>query len=150
MKTVVEWLAWWFGLGRMPFSPGTFGTIGAIPLVYGLACLGPIPYMIGTLVFIVFAIFVAHAYETMHGEHDSSQIVIDEVAGFLVTMTWVPLTLKMWFAGFVLFRLFDIVKPFPISYLDQRIEGGFGTVIDDVAAGLAANVILQLWLGRFL
>jgi phosphatidylglycerophosphatase A len=149
LKTVVESLATWFGLGKLPFSPGTFGTIGAIPLAYGLVLLGPIPYMIATIVFIVAAIFVAHAYETFHGEHDSSKIVIDEVAGFLVSMTWVPFTGLYVLVAFVLFRLFDIVKPYPISYLDRNIQGGLGTVIDDIAAGLVVNLLMQFWLGRF-
>jgi phosphatidylglycerophosphatase A len=149
LKTLVEWLATWFGLGRMPWVPGTFGTLGAFPLVYAFALLGPLPYMISTIVFIVFAVIIAHLFESLHGEHDSSCIVIDEVAGFLVTMTWVPLEPKYWLAGFLLFRGFDMVKPFPINILDQRIKGGLGTVIDDVAAGLVSNIILQFWLGRF-
>lgn len=149
MKTLVELLAHWFGLGRLPFSPGTFGTIGAIPVVFALAWLGPIPYMIGTLVFIVVAVVVAQAYEGFHRQHDAQQIVIDEVAGFLVSMTWVPLTWPMLLAGFILFRALDILKPGPIGYLDRKIEGGLGTVIDDVAAGLVVNVLLQFWLGRF-
>jgi phosphatidylglycerophosphatase A len=105
--------------------------------------------MIATIVFIVFAIIVSQLFESFNGEHDSSCIVIDEVAGFLVTMTWVPLEPQFWLAGFVLFRIFDMLKPFPISVLDRRIKGGLGTVIDDVAAGLVANVILQFWIGRF-
>src|SRR5437868_874666 len=102
VKTLVDWLAWWFGLGRIPYGPGTFGTLGAIPVVFALVALGPLPYMLGTLVFIMFAVFIAHAYESIHGEHDSSQIVIDEVAGFLVAMTWVPLEWKYLGGAFVL------------------------------------------------
>lgn len=149
LKTVVEWLARWFGLGLMPFAPGTFGTVGAIPLAIALCLLGPLPYMIGTLVFIVAAVFVAQAYEIFHGEHDPSQIVIDEVAGFLVAMTWVPPTWINILAAFVLFRILDIFKPFPINHIDRRMKGGLGTVMDDVAAGLVVNVLLQFWLGRF-
>jgi phosphatidylglycerophosphatase A len=149
LKTLVEWLATWFGLGRMPFSPGTFGTFGAIPLVLGLVLLGPLPYMIGTIVFIIAAVFIAHLYEVWHHEHDPQSIVIDEVAGFLVSMTWVPLTWQYLLAAFLLFRFLDILKPGPIGYLDRHVEGGLGTVIDDVAAGLVVNVLLQLWLGRF-
>lgn len=149
LKTLVEWLATWFGLGRMPFVPGTFGTLGAFPVVYAFALLGPMPYMIATLIFVVFSVFVSHLYESIHGEHDSSCIVIDEVAGFLVTMTWIPLTPWLWLSGFFLFRVLDMLKPWPISHLDARVKGGLGTVVDDIAAGLVANVILQYWLGRF-
>jgi phosphatidylglycerophosphatase A len=133
----------------MPFSPGTFGTLGAIPLAYALVQLGPVPYLVFTLVFIVFAIVVSQRFESFHVEHDLSEIVIDEVAGFLVAMAWLPSTWQYWLAGFLLFRFFDIVKPFPISYLDRKIKGGMGVVIDDVAAGLVVNVILQWWSGRF-
>jgi phosphatidylglycerophosphatase A len=134
----------------MPFVPGTFGTLGAIPVVCAFALLGPLPYMIATIVFIVFAVIVSQLYESFHeGVHDPSCIVIDEVAGFLVTMTWVPLTPALWLTGFLLFRIFDMLKPFPISVLDRRIKGGLGVVVDDVAAGLVANVLLQFWLGRF-
>lgn len=149
LKTLVECLATWFGLGRMPFVPGTFGTLGAFPVVYAFALMGPLPYMIGTMMFIVFAIFVSQLFESIFHEHDPSCIVIDEVAGFLVTMTWVPLTPLMWLAGFLLFRVLDMWKPGPIGKLDKNIKGGLGTVIDDVAAGLVANILLQFWLGRF-
>ena len=149
LKTVVECFAQWFGLGRLPFSPGTFGTLGAIPLVYALAGLGPLPYMIATFAFIFFAMWISHLYEKIHGEHDSSKIVIDEVAGFLVAMTLVPFTWANVAITFALFRFFDIVKPGPIRILDRRMTGGFGTVIDDVAAGLVVNILMQVWLGRF-
>jgi phosphatidylglycerophosphatase A len=149
LKTVVECLAQWFGLGRIKFAPGTFGTIGAIPLVYAFVWLGPKGYLIATFVFILFSIAVAHAYETMNQSHDPSEIVIDEVAGFLVSMAWLPLNWMSLLAAFVLFRFFDILKPYPISYLDKKVTGGFGTVIDDIAAGLIVNVLLQWWSGRF-
>ena len=139
-------LATWFGCGKFPKAPGTAGTLGAIPLVWALSLLGPLPYMLATLVFTIFAIFVAHVYEAESGEHDASEVVIDEVAGFLVTMTWVPFSWTYVLAGFLLFRFFDILKPFPISYIDRKVGGGVGVVADDLLAGILANVILQfLW-----
>ena len=97
---------------------------------------------------------MADAYQTAKGGgHDRQEIVIDEVAGFLITMAMIPLTWQTWVAGFLLFRFFDAVKPWPISVLDKKVKGGLGVVVDDVAAGLAANLILQVlitktdWLG---
>jgi phosphatidylglycerophosphatase A len=141
-------LATWFGCGKMPFAPGTFGTLGALPLVWLLASYGPFPYMLSTFVFSVLAIWVAQLYETVGGKHDASEVVIDEVAGFLVTMAWVPLTWPYVIAGFVLFRAFDILKPFPISYIDQRVKGGVGVIGDDLLAGIVSNVLLQIILQK--
>jgi phosphatidylglycerophosphatase A len=131
-------------LGKLPFSPGTFGTIGALPLILVLAPLGAIPYMIATFTIVVFAIWISQMHELLNATHDSSEIVIDEVAGILVAMAFVPLTWKTLALGFILFRIFDILKPFPISWMDRKIKGGVGVVVDDVAAGLVVNVLLQL------
>ena len=76
--------------------------------------------------------------------HDSKEIVIDEVAGFLITMTWLPMTWQSVVIGFILFRFFDIVKPPPIRQLDKKIQGGVGVMIDDIAAGIISNFILQI------
>ena len=148
IQQVATVLATWFGLGKIPKAPGTYGTLGAIPLVWVFSLAGPIPYMLATLFFTLFAIFVAHIYEMGSGQHDDQEVVIDEVAGFLVTMTWVPFQWPYVVAGFLLFRLFDIWKPFPISYVDQKVGGGIGCVGDDLLAGIVANVILQFALQK--
>jgi len=148
-------LGTWFGLGLVPFAPGTFGTLGAIPLVYLFQRWGEMPYMFSVLLFAVASIFIAQLYEeVVAADHDPSEFVLDEVAGFLVTMTWIPFTWAYLLAGFVLFRLFDIVKPFPISWVDKRVPGGFGAVADDLLAGILASIGMQLifhfqWLERF-
>ena len=153
MEKAVEWLATWFYLGKIPWAPGTFGTVGAIPLIYALYRSGAMLYLIGTLVVTMVAVFVAQAYETTKGGHDHPEIVIDEVAGFAVTMTWVPMTWQALLIGFALFRVLDVVKPYPINWLDRRIPGGVGVVADDLAAGIVANIVLQIlfvktaWLG---
>lgn len=144
VQQLVSVLATWFGLGKMPFAPGTFGTLGAIPLVWAFSLLGPVPYMIATFVFTVFAIFVAHFHEAATGDHDASEVVIDEVAGLLVTMVWVPFSWPYVIIGFLLFRFFDILKPYPISYIDKKVGGGIGCVGDDLLAGILGNIILQL------
>ena len=109
--------------------------------------------MVATLLAIGFSIWVSHLYEKQTGLHDSKEVVIDEVVGFLVAMTWLPLTWQAFLAAFILFRIFDIWKPLFIGQLDRKVTGGFGVVMDDVAAGLVTNVILQWvfhrtnWLG---
>ena len=146
-------LATWFGCGLSPKAPGTVGTLGAIPLVYLAGRWGEMPYLYFSFAFAVFAIIVAHAYEVeIATSHDQSEVVIDEVAGFLVTMAWLPFDWKWVGLGFVVFRVFDAVKPFPISWMDRRIKGGVGVVADDLAAGIISSVILQYvfarqWLG---
>jgi phosphatidylglycerophosphatase A len=141
-----RWLAIWFGCGLSPKAPGTVGTLGAIPLFLLLVRLESLHYMAAVLAFSVASILVAHFYELGGEEHDRPEFVMDEVAGFLVTMTWVPATVPGVIAGFAIFRLLDIVKPFPISWVDQKIPGGVGTVADDLVAGILGNVILQLLL----
>jgi len=141
-------LATWFGCGKAPVAPGTFGTLGALPLAWALAQLMPVQYMLATVIFSVGAIFVAHLHEVTSGEHDASEVVIDEVAGFLVTMTWIPFNWKYVLAGFILFRFFDAVKPFPISYMDRNIKGGVGIVADDLVAGIVSNIVLQVLLQK--
>ena len=141
------------GLGKAPFAPGTFGTLGGIPMVFALSYVHSVLALLGAFAIVITAIFIAEAYQSNKEGHDHQEIVIDEVAGFVVTMAMIPLTPQTWLAGFVLFRILDATKPWPISRLDQKIKGGVGVVIDDVAAGLIANLILQIlitktdWLG---
>jgi phosphatidylglycerophosphatase A len=136
------------GLGRLPKAPGTFGTLAGIPLAYGLALAGPTVYLVATLVILVFSIFVCEIYERHTAKHDSQHIVIDEVVGFLIAFAWLPFTWQSVLAAFVAFRFFDVLKPYPISVLDARVKGGLGVMIDDVAAGLAANIVLQALASR--
>lgn len=145
----IRLLATWFGCGRAPFFPGTVGTLGALPLVWLLGRGGEEFYLAATAAFVVLAIFVAQVYETqLVSRHDSPELVIDEVAGFLITMAGMPFSWSFVVTGFVLFRIFDMLKPFPISYLDRKVPGGFGAVIDDVVAGLAGNLVLQFLLHK--
>jgi phosphatidylglycerophosphatase A len=139
----VKVLASGFGLGFLPKAPGTFGTLLGIPFAYFLHYRGAFPYMLVTVLFSFFAVIISEMAGPLFGEPDSPKIVIDEVAGFLVTMTWLPMTWQSLLIGFILFRIFDAVKPGPIGYLDRKVKGGLGVVIDDLAAGIAANIILQ-------
>lgn len=130
-------------VGRLPKAPGTFGTLVAVPIAVLFTMMGPNFYLIATSIAIGFSIWISELHERNVGTHDSKEIVIDEVVGFLVAFTWLPLTLTSLAATFLLFRFFDIVKPYPISVLDRRVRGGLGVVVDDLAAGLATSLILQ-------
>ena len=141
---LVQLLATFFYVGKIPRAPGTFGTLATIPLWYILSHnLAPISYMMAVFALVIASMVVCEFYERQVGTHDNSEVVIDEVVGFLITMTWVPENWKSVVVGFVLFRLLDIAKPFPISHLDKKVKGGVGVVIDDVAAGIIASLILQ-------
>ncbi|MDG0817041.1 phosphatidylglycerophosphatase A family protein [Bdellovibrio svalbardensis] len=153
MRNFLKKLATLFGVGLSPKAPGTVATVATIPLVFLLNWAGPIPYMIVTFLLLPVGILAAEIYEQDKGSHDSQEIVIDEVVGFLITMVWLPLTWQAILIGFVLFRLLDITKPLFVGYLDKKIQGGLGVMVDDVAAGMVASVIMQLlfthtnWLG---
>lgn len=146
-------LAVFFGAGRFPQGPGTFATFISIPLVLLMNWAGPF-YMMGFIAVLTFlGVHAADIYEKTHGGHDHSEIVIDEVVGFLITMLWLPNTWQAVLIGFCLFRALDIFKPFPIGYLDKKIPGGMGVMADDIVAGVIANIVLQIlytktmWLG---
>jgi phosphatidylglycerophosphatase A len=137
-------LAAWGPCGYAPLAPGTAGTLGAIPLFWLLRAL-PLPvYLLTVVAFIALASHAAHRAGPYWKVTDASPIVIDEVAGYLVTMAAVPWSWPAAIAGFVLFRVFDVVKPWPASYFDARVKNGFGVVMDDVAAGVWAWMALQL------
>jgi phosphatidylglycerophosphatase A len=144
LQGFLKQLATLFGLGRVPKGPGTVGTLATIPLFMLLTWAGPFVYMIVTLLLVPVAILSAQAYENSVEGHDHKEIIIDEVVGFLVAMTWLPMTWNAILIGFLLFRALDILKPFPIGYLDKKVPGGFGVVADDLVAGIIASVILQI------
>jgi phosphatidylglycerophosphatase A len=149
MKRFITVAATWFGTGFSPFASGTVGTLGAIPLYLALARL-PLPlYLLTAAAFTLFACWVSGHAETVFGEKDSGKIVIDEVAGYLVTMIAVPLSWQAVTIGFFLFRLFDIVKPQPARWFDRSLKNGYGVVLDDIAAGVYACGATHLLL-RFL
>ena len=135
-----------FGAGLAPKAPGTFGTMVAIPFVVLLAQIsnGLVPLV--ALVFIVAGLYICRDAGKYFGVHDHSSIVWDEIVGYMITLSFVPVNLETIIIGFILFRFFDIVKPWPISWVDRRVPGAWGVMLDDVAAGLVANAGLQLWL----
>jgi phosphatidylglycerophosphatase A len=149
LNKLLDHLATGFQVGRLGFAPGTLGTLWGIPLVWILSRTGPILYVAASFAITLGSIFVAEWYEVQHPiENDHSEIVIDEIAGFVTAMALIPFEWQTVLAAFVIFRLFDIVKPYPISYLDKKIKGGLGVVADDIAAGVATNILLQILVFR--
>ena len=146
----VDLLALGFGAGLVPIGPGTAGTLVAIPLYLVLQPLGLLHYLlVVALAFVAGIGICAHAARRL-GVHDHSGIVWDEIVGYLVAMTAAPGGWEWVAGGFVLFRLFDIAKPWPIRWLDRQVHGGLGIMLDDVLAGLMACAVLHgaaWWVG---
>ncbi|WP_375055706.1 phosphatidylglycerophosphatase A [Zobellella sp. DQSA1] len=137
-------LALGFGSGLSPVMPGTMGTLAAIPLYLLIQGLPQWAY-VGLLVLgFVAGIKICEAATQAIGRHDHGAIVWDEIIGFGITMIAAPAGWGWILAGFVLFRFFDIIKPWPIRWFDRKVHGGFGIMLDDVIAGLFALVCLQL------
>lgn len=144
LTNFVDVLATWFYLGRSPKAPGTMGTLGALPLAWLMMVLLPSEvYLLVVLGFVVLGVFVCQAYEQKYHRHDPSEIVIDEVAGYLISMAWLPLSWLSFLLAFLLFRFFDILKPFPVGWADKRLNGGLGVMADDILAGIMSNLVLQ-------
>ena len=136
-------LAAWGPCGFAPVAPGTFGTLGAIPLCWALGWASWPVYVAVTLGLLALGTLAAARAGRHWGVVDASPIVIDEVVGYLVTMAFVPFSWPAALAGFALFRLFDVLKPWPASAFD-RVKSGFGVMMDDVAAGVFAWAALQV------
>lgn len=138
-------LATWFGAGYAPFAPGTFGSLFALPIGWAFANeSGFAGLALATIGISAIGVWAAEAYMVQAGEHDPGPVVIDEVAGQWLTilpmaaaMTWQAVLI-----GFILFRLFDIWKPWPISWADANIPGGLGVMVDDIMAGLLGAACL--------
>ena len=143
-EDTVMFLATGFYAGNIPFAPGTFGSLIGLPLCFALAGMSVAPAMLVTLLFIFFAVWIADAAEKILEQSDPGCIVIDEIAGMLVALVGLPFNLITVVIGFVIFRILDILKPFPIRDLDKRIPGGLGVVADDVAAGIITNLLLRI------
>lgn len=143
-------VAFGFGSGAAPVAPGTFGTLVGVLLYLLLQHLHWSSYLLIVVVAFFVGIQICGRTAKDIGVHDHPGIVWDEIAGYWVAMLAAP---KGWWwvvAGFLLFRLFDIVKPWPISWADKRLEGGFGIMFDDLLAGIYACLCLQLGVYLFL
>jgi len=140
----IHMLAFGLGSGLAPKAPGTFGTLAALPIYWWLlADLAPWVFALITLLTFVLGVYVCEKTSQDLGVHDHGGIVIDEWVGMWITLFLLPKSLFWLALAFVLFRFFDIIKPWPIKWLDQHVKGGFGIMIDDVLAGVMAWLVLQ-------
>jgi len=143
LKNPVHFLALGFGSGLAAKAPGTFGTLAAVPLVYLMSHLSLTAFIIITVISTLVGFYICDKAAKDMGVHDHGAIVWDEVAGLMITMIAAPAGVLWMVIGFALFRFFDILKPWPIRWLDAKVHGGFGIMIDDVLAGIFALICLQ-------
>lgn len=145
----LHFIAFGFGTGTIPFAPGTFGTLIAVPFYLALQSFATLNYFIITLFITGASIWICHKATQDIGIDDHQGMCLDEIVGYLVTMIGAPHG-WLWVAiGFGLFRFFDIVKPWPIRYVDANVHGGFGMILDDVLAGILSCLVIQV-LAHFL
>ncbi|MDX1575085.1 MAG: phosphatidylglycerophosphatase A [Kiloniellales bacterium] len=147
----VTLIATWFGAGLIRPAPGTWGSLAALPCAAGLHFLGG-PWLLAgaTGLVVLVGVWASERYATAMERGDPGVVVVDEVAGQWLALLPLPLDLWWYAAAFALFRLFDVLKPWPVGWLDRRLHGGVGIMADDLAAGLAAGALaagLWLWLG---
>ena len=140
----VYMLAFGFGSGLAPKAPGTFGTLAAVPLYLLLQALPLGGFLLVVLACFIAGIWFCYRASNALGVHDHGGIVWDEFVGYWITMVAAPEGWLWIVVGFVLFRLFDIVKPFPIGWLDKQVGGGLGIMLDDAIAGSFAWLVLQI------
>ena len=136
-------------VGNIPLAPGTFGTLIGLPICFFLSVIKLPLAAILALLFIFISVWIAHGAEKILKTKDPGCIVIDEIAGMVVTLFALPFTPVTVTLGFIIFRILDILKPFPIKALDRRVSGGIGVVADDILAGIFANLLLRLILYFF-
>ncbi len=142
LRDPVLFLAFGFGSGLSRLMPGTIGTLAAIPVYWLFYQSGFVLYSLLTVLVMIAGIRIcSYAAEKLQC-HDFGGIVWDEIAGLLITLWWVPFSGQNLVLGFLLFRLFDIFKPWPIKWVDRKVAGGFGIMLDDVLAGLLAALSL--------
>lgn len=143
LKHWSHWCAAGFGSGLAPKAPGTFGTLAALPIYWFLADLELTAYIVALVVSFIIGVWFCEKTARDLGVHDHPGIVWDEFVGMWITMLLVPKTIMALLAGFILFRIFDILKPWPIRVVDKNVHGGFGIMIDDVIAGVFACLCMH-------
>lgn len=143
-RNPVHFIACGFGTGAMPFMPGTFGSVLGVVLYLMLAQLPLAIYLVSVFLLLCVGVYLCHATNKGFGIEDSPAIVWDELASFPIVMIAIPLTWYYVLAGFLLFRIFDIAKPWPIGWFDENIHGGLGVMLDDVIAALFSWAVLYI------
>lgn len=138
MHCLAKLIATFFYSGKLPKAPGTWGSLLALPFAWALWLLPALYAWPLFILFIAVATWASSAYVRRTGKEDNQEIVVDEAAGIFLTTAFAPHSLLAYAAAFVLFRLFDIWKPFPIRWVDDNIHGGWGVMADDLCAALVA------------
>jgi phosphatidylglycerophosphatase A len=142
LRTPAGFFAFGFGSGLSRYAPGTAGTVAAIPFALLLKQLPPLYFWLALTVLFIAGVYLCGAASRALGRHDPGNIVWDEMVGYWLTIALLPVTWAWWLAGFAAFRLFDILKPWPIRWLDRRVKGGFGIMLDDIVAAFYAMLVL--------
>ncbi|PIE67573.1 MAG: hypothetical protein CSA23_03060 [Deltaproteobacteria bacterium] len=145
-KKIVAFVATGGWIGYAPIAPGTFGSIVALPLCWMIASLSTRIAIIVLLVLIAASTWVSHEAEKMAGQDDPSHVVVDEICGMAVALFGFSFAPPNIICGLAFFRLFDILKPFPIGWVDKKVSGGWGIMLDDLLAGMIANALLRFFL----
>jgi phosphatidylglycerophosphatase A len=143
-QQTILFLATGFYSGKVPLAPGTFGTLAGIPFALILKILPVSYHLVYGIGFALGAVFLADKAAGILNEKDPGCIVIDEMAGYMLAFSLVPVQLSTLVAGFFVFRFFDIVKPGPVRYFERHFSGGAGIVLDDVMAGVLTAVVLKI------
>lgn len=142
-------IATWFGCGRLPWAPGSWGSLAALPCAWIILRFAGVPELaVAVATLFVLGWWAAEVAVRQTDAKDPGWIVVDEVAGQCLTLTVAPLNLYAFGAGFLLFRLFDVWKPWPVSWADRNLTGGFGIMADDILAAIYSGAVLAL--GRYL
>ncbi|MFW8601494.1 phosphatidylglycerophosphatase A [Desulfobacterota bacterium M19] len=145
MNNLIMFIATGFYSGYLPAAPGTWGSLVALPLNFLLLKLGTPYYAIALVIIFILAVATAGSAEKIIDRKDPGVVVIDEIIGMLITLIGAPFTPLAWATGFLLFRLFDIWKPFPVRWADRHLNGGLGIVLDDVLAAAYALLCMQVF-----
>ncbi|MFQ5480564.1 MAG: phosphatidylglycerophosphatase A [Thermodesulfobacteriota bacterium] len=142
-KKLIVFLATGTYLGLIPFAPGTFGTLWGVVIAFLMRGAGTGVQGAVIVIVTLVSIFLSGKAIRIFASKDPSAVVCDEVAGYLAAFFLIPFTLFNAILVFILFRIFDIVKPYPVSYIDRTVPGGAGVVLDDIMAGIYANIAAQ-------
>jgi phosphatidylglycerophosphatase A len=144
LGTPAGFLAFGFGSGLSRFAPGTMGTLVAVPFALLLKNLPTAWFWLALVILFLLGVLLCEKSSQRLGQHDPGGIVWDEMVAYWLTVAFIPVTWAWWLAAFLLFRFFDIVKPWPIGFVDKRVGGGLGIMLDDIVAALFAMATLAL------
>ncbi len=144
LNKLIIFLATGFYAGYLPYVPGTIGSLIGVGVFFIISSLPPVYYLLVLFLLFSLGVYLSDRAEALFAKKDSTHIIFDEIVGLPVAMVLIPNGSGWIAAGFILFRFFDILKPYPIRNIEEKFNGGFGIMLDDVAAGIYANILLQV------